>query len=371
MESRARAWRRPVRLPRHRTGHLGRQRHRSVEPRAAPEARLLPVGRRSAGAAQRHRRAPQRHLPARSFERHHRHRRPHRCCSASTPVVRCCTSIDDGPNWSADTSSTSTFRNTGSTTATAPDSLGTPRNDATVPKPTSTGRRRRCGPPSATTRPVATRCSGTSRSRPARRSRCASTSPTLDGHRPGRRADLRRRSRRRQRRRRHRPVDARRPRRRHDARLRHRQRRQRQHPVPARHVEQPADQRDRDHPPRHRARWHGRHAGRRRPAPLRRCRRSHRPGRVGRDRPVADRPRSVHGQLHALHPALRRHHRAPRSRRVDVRCGRGDRPVVEHDHGRHPHDDRHLLRSGHATASTTRCPARAACSTGRSCPRAT
>jgi PKD repeat protein len=43
-------------------------------------------------------------------------------------------SIDNGPNWQADTSSTSTLRNSGSVTSTAPDSLATPRNDATVPK---------------------------------------------------------------------------------------------------------------------------------------------------------------------------------------------------------------------------------------------
>ncbi len=44
------------------------------------------------------------------------------------------TSADDGPDWAADTSSTSTFRNSGSTTATAPSALATPNNDATVPR---------------------------------------------------------------------------------------------------------------------------------------------------------------------------------------------------------------------------------------------
>jgi PKD repeat protein len=41
---------------------------------------------------------------------------------------------DDGPVWAADTSSTSTLRNSGSNTATAPSSLATPHNDATVPR---------------------------------------------------------------------------------------------------------------------------------------------------------------------------------------------------------------------------------------------
>ena len=50
-----RSRRRPVRLPRHRAGHLGRQRHRPVEQRAAPAAGVLPVGGRHRGAGQRHR----------------------------------------------------------------------------------------------------------------------------------------------------------------------------------------------------------------------------------------------------------------------------------------------------------------------------
>ena len=44
------------------------------------------------------------------------------------------TSADDGPNWTADTAASSPYRNTGSSTATAPLSLATPRNDSSVPK---------------------------------------------------------------------------------------------------------------------------------------------------------------------------------------------------------------------------------------------
>ncbi len=43
-------------------------------------------------------------------------------------------SVDDGPDWLADTSSTSPYRNSGSSTATAPSGLNTPRNDAMVPR---------------------------------------------------------------------------------------------------------------------------------------------------------------------------------------------------------------------------------------------
>ncbi len=43
-------------------------------------------------------------------------------------------SVDDGPDWLADTSTTSPFRNSGSTPSTAPSSLNVPRTDATVPK---------------------------------------------------------------------------------------------------------------------------------------------------------------------------------------------------------------------------------------------
>ncbi len=43
-------------------------------------------------------------------------------------------SADDGPAWAADTASTSSFRNSGSSTGTAPSSLSTPANDSSVPK---------------------------------------------------------------------------------------------------------------------------------------------------------------------------------------------------------------------------------------------
>jgi PKD repeat protein len=43
-------------------------------------------------------------------------------------------SVDDGPDWLADNTSTSIYRTGGSSTATAPSSLNTPRNDATVPR---------------------------------------------------------------------------------------------------------------------------------------------------------------------------------------------------------------------------------------------
>lgn len=44
------------------------------------------------------------------------------------------TSADDGPDWQADTGTSSSFRNTGSSTSTAPSTLSTPSNDATVPR---------------------------------------------------------------------------------------------------------------------------------------------------------------------------------------------------------------------------------------------
>jgi PKD repeat protein len=44
------------------------------------------------------------------------------------------TSVDDGPNWLADTASTSPYRTSGSNPATAPSSLATPYNDAAVPR---------------------------------------------------------------------------------------------------------------------------------------------------------------------------------------------------------------------------------------------
>ena len=44
------------------------------------------------------------------------------------------TSVDDGPNWLADNTSTSPYRTSGSNTATAPSSLATPFNDAAVPR---------------------------------------------------------------------------------------------------------------------------------------------------------------------------------------------------------------------------------------------
>jgi PKD repeat protein len=44
------------------------------------------------------------------------------------------TSVDDGPDWTGDTGTTSLYRNSGSATSTAPSSLATPRNDAAVPK---------------------------------------------------------------------------------------------------------------------------------------------------------------------------------------------------------------------------------------------
>lgn len=44
------------------------------------------------------------------------------------------TSVDDGPNWAADTATTSPLRTSGSSVATAPSSLATPINDAAVPK---------------------------------------------------------------------------------------------------------------------------------------------------------------------------------------------------------------------------------------------
>ena len=44
------------------------------------------------------------------------------------------TSVDDGPNWAADTAATSPLRTSGSNSATAPSSLATPLNDAAVPR---------------------------------------------------------------------------------------------------------------------------------------------------------------------------------------------------------------------------------------------
>jgi PKD repeat protein len=43
-------------------------------------------------------------------------------------------SVDDGPDWAADTASSSPYRNSGSSTSTAPSGLATPTNDAAVPK---------------------------------------------------------------------------------------------------------------------------------------------------------------------------------------------------------------------------------------------